>query len=543
MFGKRSGGRRRRSGAAPTFPTAPWSTVKWTGRVVGTKQLYFQPCRGVCNCETWLDAFAEATIDARWTNEGQEGDWSISSGTLKADAVGATITRERLIDAKCSTDSVFIISVNVTCAVDATARKFRVIFDWLDSDNFQYVECTVGATTGDTCRTGSVAIYQVVAGVATAIGQSETVTYADILWHSGVYVHVSRAGETDRWYVDVSTANSGTWVWALTNRMGTKCGLGRDPEEIGTEGVLTFDNFQITNCTRSAVSSGGGVCQYARAAGAQVVAGTISAGSETSLLDPTLDSLTITPDENGTADIIIPIKFLSDGRDPRAITAHYELDGAVSGTAAEWAVWNTVEDRWEETFSGREYPHIIIPGEAALIAIINTDHIDSNGYAGVRIKATSTGAWTLIVRYVRGFRDEYTPIPSYFVEITGSGLDALVDGQTFEMPWVEDCASGGKWIYTVTDTDEISEYTLTISTLGYPYTPSGGYFPTVRFQVNIVITRGLSGSEYQGNCYPTPIYECYAIQDVAFQFTEYKSGGNWLELETPVDATLTAGPR
>lgn len=441
--GLSSGGGGNGGQTAPQFPTDAITSIEWQGKVTGNKVLQFQPCDGPCGCQGWLDTFPGPALDSRWRVEA--GEWAVA-GVLTSTTPGATMTAQTLADPGCTPLDVYRI---VAEGVEFGAgERLRIYFDWLDEDHCQWVEfehgaaftesagCQQGGTAS--CQSATVTIYRRDGGDAEVIAGPEHNPFSTVGWYRYIAVDVAQVGEEGQLHVYVHE----THMQVRADRMGTRCGIGKSPDDTpGSQ--LSIEQFSAGNCNREAVNAMGYGWGWAAAAGVQVVSGSISAGSLTSLVDPFAPLLQVSPDEDGAADVIVPVRFAASDRDPRVINAMAWLTGASSDAALGWAVWNFTDKRWEKTLNDGTLTRPLAPSLPgyAITAVITREHMNADGFAAIRLWGTSTGAWTLDVRHVVGWRDANTPENVNFLLTFGTGWDSRVDGQTFELEYQRGCGT------------------------------------------------------------------------------------------------------
>lgn len=105
-----------------------------------------QKCR--CCCEVWFDGFdRDDGTDIGGVLTESAGDWSISSGTLQV----ASANARALLTRQLASGG---LHLEVDIKSSSTSGRARVIWDYIDANNFRYVEVRFG--TGGSLRVGRV---------------------------------------------------------------------------------------------------------------------------------------------------------------------------------------------------------------------------------------------------------------------------------------------------------------------------------------------------------------------------------------------------
>lgn len=126
---------------------------------------HFTPgCCCAVECLLFDDNFTRAnssTVGNGWTE--QNGDWSITTNNLEVSSASAIITRDA------GTDD-FTLAVTFNSIGSTAAGAPRIIFNWIDNSNYDFIEARTSGTVFD-CL-----VNQRIAGVETAIAASKLST-------------------------------------------------------------------------------------------------------------------------------------------------------------------------------------------------------------------------------------------------------------------------------------------------------------------------------------------------------------------------------
>lgn len=183
-------------------------------------------CENVA-CDIFADNFdrADGPVGADWTTV--SGTWAIDTNRLKCTASGLLLCNTVHPDSEVKQWAAF------TCTPITNQDKARVILDYVDSNNYHYVELEMGTTAP------AIRFYVVTAGAPFQIGSDVTVaaplgaSYSLVGCHDGVRIAARFNGT---WYCQVSTAHG-----------GYKTGVGASVA--GAQ--FTFDNFDYNKLQSS----------------------------------------------------------------------------------------------------------------------------------------------------------------------------------------------------------------------------------------------------------------------------------------------------
>ncbi len=97
-----------------------------------------QPNDGVC-CNVFTDCCGPDALTERW--DVRSGDWSVVSSALTPNGAGVITTKKGL----CKCDKI-LISVS-TSGFNIIGEKFRLLFDYVDSSTYKYIEYEITSLT------------------------------------------------------------------------------------------------------------------------------------------------------------------------------------------------------------------------------------------------------------------------------------------------------------------------------------------------------------------------------------------------------------